>query len=70
MKVDQRARERGWPLRACAALRVTNQTLVLPHVSAGTCQGGAIDCDSAALPLMGQDFEAILFGDTTGNWVP
>ena len=27
-----------------------NQTLVLPQVSAGTCQGGAIDYDSLMLP--------------------
>ncbi len=45
-----------------------NQTLVAAQISAGTCQPGAISYSSPVLPMSGQDFIAILFGDTTGNW--
>ena len=47
-----------------------NQTLVQPQISAGMCQEGAISYSSETLPLSAQDFVAILFGDTTGNWMP
>jgi hypothetical protein len=47
-----------------------NQTLVLPQISPGTCQPGAIAFDPLMTPVDGQDFVAILFGDTTGNWTP
>ena len=47
-----------------------NQTLVQPHLATNMCQEGAISYTSEVLPLSGQDFIAILFGDTTGNWAP
>jgi hypothetical protein len=47
-----------------------NQRLIQPLVSTGTCRRGAI----ALEPLVGtstqQNFHAVLFGDTTGNWQP
>jgi len=47
-----------------------NQTLVQPQLSSNMCQQGAINYSSAPAALSGQDFIAILFGDTTGNWTP
>jgi hypothetical protein len=47
-----------------------NQSLLQPQISTGVCQEGAIAYTSEVLPLSGQDFVAILFGDTTGNWAP
>jgi hypothetical protein len=47
-----------------------NQSLLQPQISTGMCQEGAISYTSEVLPLSGQDFIAILFGDTTGNWAP
>ncbi|MEO8603918.1 MAG: dockerin type I repeat-containing protein [bacterium] len=47
-----------------------NQTLVQPVVSGGVCQQGEIGFDPLVPPVAGQDFVAILFGDTTGNWMP
>ena len=53
-----------FPMPATAA----NQTLIQPQVTAGTCQGGAIVLDPLLEPAQDQDFQAILFGDCTGNW--
>ena len=48
----------------------TNQRLIQPQISTGTCRRGAI----ALEPLVGnailQDFMGILIGDCTGNWQP
>jgi hypothetical protein len=57
-----------WLFRPVAS-PAPNQTLVQPQISTGMCQQGAINY-SAAPSLSGQDFIAILFGDTTGNWHP
>jgi hypothetical protein len=48
----------------------SNQTLVQPQFSPGTCQPGGIAFDPLVTPVDGQDFTAILFGDPTGNWEP
>jgi hypothetical protein len=58
-----------WVFRPVAA-PAPNQTLVMPQINSSTCQRGAIDYSVPPLPLSGQDFIAILFGDTTGNWTP
>jgi hypothetical protein len=49
---------------------VANQTLVQPQISPGSCQPGGIQYDPLVTPVDDQDFIAILFGDTTGNWEP
>lgn len=51
-------------------LPATNQTLVDPAVTTSSCQLGTIAFDPLPRPIHGQDFEAILFGDCTGNWTP
>jgi hypothetical protein len=45
-----------------------NQTLAAAQISTGMCQAAAVSYNSPVLPMSGQDFIAILFGDTTGNW--
>jgi hypothetical protein len=45
-----------------------DQSLIAAQISTGMCQAAAITYDSPALPMSGQDFIAILFGDATGNW--
>ena len=48
---------------------VPGQTLVEPQINGGVCVKGAIAYDNTFTPpASGQDFVAILFGDTTGNW--
>jgi len=47
-----------------------NQTIVPPLVGSGVCQPGQIKFDPLTPPVSGQNFVAILFGDTTGNWAP
>ena len=57
-----------WVFRP-SPLMLPTQTLVQPQISGGTCLKGAIVYnDMFAPPAAGQDFVAILFGDTTGNW--
>jgi hypothetical protein len=51
------------------ALMVPDQTQVQPRISSGACLKGAIAYgEMFSPPAAGQDFVAILFGDTTGNW--
>jgi len=58
-----------WVFRP-APVMVPGQTLIQPQINAGTCLKGAIAYDATFTPpASGQDFVAILFGDTTGNWV-
>jgi hypothetical protein len=60
-----------WAFRP-SPLLIPNQTLVPPQT------GGVPPCVKGAIvygemftpPAAGQDFVAILFGDTTGNWMP
>jgi hypothetical protein len=47
-----------------------NQMLVDPQVTTNSCQLGAIAFDPLPRPVHGQGFEAVLFGDCTGNWTP
>jgi hypothetical protein len=41
-----------------------------PMVGGGACTPGAIQFASPSGTITGQDFEAVLFGDCTGNWLP
>lgn len=57
-----------WVFRPTPVM-VPGQTLVQPQISGGTCLKGAISYGELfSPPAAGQDFVAILFGDTTGNW--
>lgn len=58
-----------WVFRPMPAL-VPNQTLVEPEIENFMCTRGAIEYGSVTPPVAGQGFSAILFGDTTGNWMP
>lgn len=49
---------------------IPNQTLIEPQIMSGMCQPGGIDYQPLTPPGFDQDFEAILFGDCTGNWQP
>lgn len=52
-------------------LLIPNQTLVQPDPSGIECVNGAIEYGPMFTPpATGQDFVAILYGDTTGNWMP
>lgn len=46
-----------------------NQTLLEPQATGG-CQRGAIQFSPLAGKALDQDFQAVLFGDCTGNWQP
>jgi len=56
-----------WLFRPEAAA-VPNQTPVQPQISTGNCVKGAIMYSNFNPPATQQDFVAILFGDTSGNW--
>jgi hypothetical protein len=58
-----------WAFRPTPAM-VPNQTLVEPDIDNFMCTRGAIEYGSVTPPVADQDFIAILFGDTTGNWMP
>lgn len=59
-----------WAFRP-APLLIPNQTLVPPETGGVLCVKGAIVYGQMFTPpATGQDFVAILFGDTTGNWMP
>ena len=45
-----------------------NQSLVSPALSSSTCTMGAIGFAPLAGDAAGQDFQAVLLGDVTGNW--
>ena len=45
-----------------------NQSMTAPAFSAGTCEPGAILFNPLAGDVAGQDFQALLIGDVTGNW--
>lgn len=47
-----------------------SQTLIQPQVSTGACTPGAIAYGVITGSLAQQDFDAVLFGDCTGNWQP
>ena len=49
---------------------VPNQSLIQPQISSGNCQPGGIVLDPLVGQTVNQDFNAILFGDCTGNWQP
>jgi hypothetical protein len=50
---------------------IPNQTVVQPQISTNMCVRGAIAYGSMFVPpAPNQDFVAILFGDTSGNWMP
>ena len=49
---------------------VQNQQVVLPSVTAGACRPGNIVLNPLLVQASNQDFDAILFGDCTGNWTP
>lgn len=53
-----------------AAGPANNQRLVQPQLTLGSCQAGTIALEPMAGDAVQQDFTAILFGDTTGNWTP
>lgn len=48
----------------------SNQLLVQPHMTSGSCQAGAIQFQPLAGQATNQDFSAMVFGDCTGNWQP
>jgi hypothetical protein len=45
-----------------------NQSVVTPLVTTGSCRQGKILLSPANATVSNQDFDAILFGDCTGNW--
>lgn len=47
-----------------------NQTVIDPHISAGSCQMGEISLDPLVGAAEAQDFYGVAFGDVTGNWMP
>src|SRR5262249_44334185 len=47
---------------------VPNQEMLAPQSASGTCQPGGIQCSPLAAAATAQDFDAVLFGDVTGNW--
>ena len=47
-----------------------HQRLIQPQLSATMCRHGAIAYEPLSGVAVAQDFLGILFGDTTGNWVP
>jgi hypothetical protein len=47
-----------------------NQSVTIPSVSTGSCRQGSIGLNPLLVPVAHQDFDAILFGDCTGNWTP
>jgi len=53
-----------------SASTASNQVVMQPQMSAGTCRAGAIAFDPLVGQATGQNFEALLFGDCTGNWQP
>jgi hypothetical protein len=48
----------------------SNQQLVEPAASSGSCGSGTISYQPLAGSFSGQDFLAVVFGDCTGNWQP
>ncbi len=46
----------------------SDQLLVNPEFNAGSCQYGKIMLESLDVAAQNQDFNAVLFGDCTGNW--
>lgn len=53
-----------WPIPAPAA----NQEVQAPHIASGACLPGGVRYAPLAGAATGQDFDAVLFGDVTGNW--
>jgi hypothetical protein len=51
-------------------LSVPNQETAHPQLGTNGCQHGMIVFNPLTASAPEQDFEAILFGDTTGNWQP
>jgi hypothetical protein len=47
-----------------------NQRIVQPQLSPSGCQAGAVAYQPLVSQADGQDFEAMLLGDCTGNWQP
>lgn len=47
-----------------------NPTPIAPHITPPPCTVGGIAYTSLAGGASGQDFQAVLFGDCTGNWTP
>jgi len=47
---------------------VPNQTVVQPALSSSSCTMGSIALSALGADAVGQDFQAVLFGDVTGNW--
>lgn len=43
-------------------------SLLLPAIGAGTCERGAIVLGGLTSDAAGQDFQAVLIGDVSGNW--
>jgi len=56
-----------WAFRPVPAV-AANQVVVEPAVSSGGCVPGAIRFEPLTASVPGQDFNALVFGDTTGNW--
>jgi hypothetical protein len=49
---------------------VPNQSSIQPALSTGSCEPGAITFTPLDGNAAGQDFQAVLIGDVTGNWAP
>ena len=45
-----------------------NQSVAAPNPSAAVCERGAITFSPLTADATGQDFQAVLIGDVTGNW--
>jgi len=47
---------------------VPNQEVLAPQIAGGACQPGGVKYSPLATAAAAQDFDAVLFGDVTGNW--
>ncbi len=56
-----------WLFAPCPSL-LAHQRVIPPQLTGGSCQHGAIALEPYAGSAAGQDFQALLIGDCTGNW--
>jgi hypothetical protein len=59
-----------WAFLPAVAVASEGMIPVPPHMDGGYCQPGKIMLDGLDHEAVGQDFDAVLFGDCTGNWAP
>lgn len=47
-----------------------NQSVTQPETAPGICRLGTVALEPLVGQVINQDFEAVIFGDCTGNWTP